>query len=49
MFHVVGREDLYGSQWLWGTAENKGAPKFLWAMQVFRGVHSTAMIAGETW
>ena len=49
MFHVVGRENLYGSQWLWETAGNKVAPKFLQAMQVFRGAHSTATIARETW
>jgi hypothetical protein len=35
-------------EWLWGTAGYKATPKSLPAMQVFRGAHSTLMIARET-
>jgi hypothetical protein len=36
-------------EWLWETAGYKATPKSLPAVQVFRGAHSTVMIARETW
>lgn len=48
MFHVVGREILYGSMGPVGAALYKGIPKLMLAIQEVRGVHSTVCMAWET-
>jgi len=48
MFHILGREALYGSSWPLETTLYKDIPKSMLAIQGFRGVHSTVCMAWET-